>query len=134
MFTLQNMVKIKINRKELDKALGETWGKTEKEFAAAMTDQFNRVKWQWQGTTLRRNGELATSPRNIVDTANLRDSLVYERVGKYATAYGYTAPYAGINHEGGKLSNGGEIPARPWVWGAVEDKPPIKLFSSNFVN
>jgi hypothetical protein len=35
-------------------------------------------KWKWDRVTYRRNGEVADSPRNIVDTSELLDSQHWE--------------------------------------------------------
>jgi hypothetical protein len=39
-----------------------------------LTDQI----WDWPRATARKNGEVVTSPRDIVDTGALRDSYKYE--------------------------------------------------------
>lgn len=44
------------------------------EFAEACDAAFDDPVWAWPGTTRRRNGETAGTPRNIVDTGELRDS------------------------------------------------------------
>jgi hypothetical protein len=40
--------------------------------------------YPWDGITRRQNGELAGSPRNIVDTGELRDSQTYKLQGSKA--------------------------------------------------
>lgn len=37
-------------------------------------DAIASKQWEWDRTTYRRNGEVATSPRNIVDTGELLNS------------------------------------------------------------
>lgn len=47
----------------------------------AMQQSISQKVWSWPGPTRRRNGETATSPRDIRDTGELRDSqsLRFER-------------------------------------------------------
>ncbi|GAA5513644.1 hypothetical protein Dcar01_02388 [Deinococcus carri] len=44
------------------------------EFAQACDDAFEDPLWAWPNTTRRANGETVGSPRNLVDTGELRDS------------------------------------------------------------
>jgi hypothetical protein len=41
--------------------------------------------YPWSGLTRRQNGEIAGSPRNIVDTGELRDSQTFKVQGNKAT-------------------------------------------------
>jgi hypothetical protein len=48
------------------------------EFGGVCQDAIASPIWEWDRTTFRRSGEVATSPRNIVDLGNLRDSYRLE--------------------------------------------------------
>lgn len=70
--------------------------------------------WEWDGITLRKNGEIVGSPRSIVDTGELRDSQqdpVYD--GNSATIE-WTADHAASVWTG-LDGNGNPMPARPWT-------------------
>ena len=81
--------------------------------------------WGWGATTLRRNGSIVSSPRNIVDTGQLKSSkqVKYAQYpGSTAFSINYTAPYAKFVHFGGMMQPYGNknaasvlVPARPWV-------------------
>ena len=82
--------------------------------------------WQWSGrATFRRNGEIAGSPRDIIDTGRLASSLKLNTkfmATKVQTKISYSAPYAGLIHNGGAILPYGDtrrntvlIPGRPWI-------------------
>lgn len=85
-------------------------------------DEFLEDKWPYDGETRRKNGELATSPRNIFDLGELyrsgRDSFSISQGGKDITAsWDWDAKnssgrgYAWYVHEG--LST--NLSPRPWT-------------------
>ena len=86
--------------------------------------------WSWPGATHRRSGELAGSPRNIVDTGKLRGSLkVSAKFLKTRTTFNiaYSAPYAKFVHDGGYMVPYGDrrrstvyLPGRPWITAALQ--------------
>lgn len=95
--------------------------------------------WQWNGkTTTRSNGSTASSPRDIVDTGRLKNSLkIKESFNQSGSKIGiaYSAPYAALVHYGGvvlpygnKRANTVIIPARPWISATLQGTHGIKLF------
>jgi len=82
--------------------------------------------WDWTGITRRKNGSTVGSPRDIVDTGRLRDSLnIKVKYLKTKTDFiiTYTAPYATLIHEGGVVAGKGSdsiFPARPWIRAVLE--------------
>lgn len=48
------------------------------DFGQACQTQMEQVVYDWGTTTLRENGELVSSPRNIIDMGHLRDSYQIE--------------------------------------------------------
>ena len=81
--------------------------------------------WNWNGQeTIRKDGEIVSNPRNIVDTGALADSLVIESSG-LGLVVSYRAPYAAIVHYGGITWNGGQIQPRPWVDAVLIGGGPI---------
>ncbi len=103
-----------------------------KELAEEMTLQLEDPKWEWSDrVTVRKEGvgvtgRIARSPRDIVDTGLLRDSLTVTRRDYLSVLYEYPIDYAAIVHQGATLSSGAFIPARPWVTEAVKDYDPLK--------
>ena len=80
--------------------------------------------WAWPRDT-ERTFEVVGSPRDIIDTGKLRDSLVInEKFGqtKSTIEVKYTTPYAALMHYGGMVQPYGNpyaatvsIPGRPWI-------------------
>jgi len=118
-----------------------TWDykKLQQRYTAVLTDvaedlspqlklQFEKEVYAWKGPnfeTRRKNGEVVTEPRNIVDTGALRDSqkwsirkattLLFSWGGgfvNYAGAVFFGVPYAGANG-----------PGRDWVTPVLNDYP-----------
>ena len=50
------------------------WMRANEELGYAMDDAMNDERWSWPRLTYRQNGDVAGSPRDIVDTGELRDS------------------------------------------------------------
>ena len=80
-----------INPQRLEQKLAkafETW--TRFDVNDYFRDQFLEDKWPYDGETVRKNGEIATSPRNIFDLGELyrsgRDSFSITQGGKDITA------------------------------------------------
>ena len=91
------------------------------EFSQEQIGQLESVKWGWDGITHRKSGQVVGSPRDIVDTGELRDSLSLGMESPTECVYSYDAPHAAIVHEGAKLNNGKDIPARPWIESAISE-------------
>lgn len=73
-------------------------------FGRTMTEEISANKWKWT------DGEL----RDIVDTGDLRKSLLISNPRKWSVRFDYTVDYALINHEGGVSQDGIYFVPRPW--------------------
>jgi hypothetical protein len=71
--------------------------------------------WEWDGITHRRNGSIASSPRDIVDLGELRDSQEISFPDSSTGKVEYTAAHSAAVHEGHVTSNGSIVPGRPWT-------------------
>ena len=78
------MIKIDHNRisKAVTSAFDATIDRLSDEFDNAITADV----WQWSGVTVRRNGDIVSSPRDIVDEGSLLGSQVILRRG-YSAVY-----------------------------------------------
>ena len=56
--------------------LADAWDTVAKMFEEYITESMDDERWYWPRETLRSTGEVADSPRDIVDTGELRDSLL----------------------------------------------------------
>jgi len=97
---------------------------TEKSISYWLDEAMETPTWSWQGTTIRKNGSIAKTPRDIVDSGKLKASK------KLTTSFGstqvkwtvrYTEPYAALVHYGGYIAPYGRsegtayVPGRPWI-------------------
>lgn len=74
--------------------------------------------YSWPNETIRSNGQVAGTTRNIIDTSNLFQSNTGPEISGLRVKYRWrsaTAPYATAVHEGYELKNGRVMPARPWT-------------------
>ena len=99
----------------INSAIAGAWQETVNAYAENCQTEIEAVKWQWDGTTLRRNGSIAGSPRDIYDTGDLFDSQTIEIDGDTATV-SYDVDYAIDVHNGTE-----KTAARPWTETAAED-------------
>jgi hypothetical protein len=67
-------VEIRLNLTTLNLKAEVAFKETVTEYAQRAQEAFVLPNWAWSGTTHRRNGEVAGSPRNLVDSGALRDS------------------------------------------------------------
>lgn len=91
---------------------------------ADFDQQMTEEKWQWRGPnnpTRRKNGEVVTEPRNIVDLGTLLQSKQRIEQGRGITEFVWTDEKAELVHDGGSLRNGGVYPARPWTEPTLEE-------------
>lgn len=116
-------------RREFDKAVKIALAQTAGKLGAEFTKQISEKKWDWPNTTLRKNGQKVTAPRDIVDLGNLRSSQRRENVSSTAVEWTWHVDYSAVVHEGPKLKNGGTLPARPWTKDAEKEVKPLKDFA-----
>ncbi|NEQ65118.1 MAG: hypothetical protein F6K21_06395 [Symploca sp. SIO2D2] len=63
-------------------SLAKAFKATAMEFGGVMQDAITSPIWEWDRITVRSTGEIADSPRNIVDTGKLRDSYEVRFIAK----------------------------------------------------
>ena len=99
----------------------------------ALNEAMGQSVWRWPNQTIRKNSSDVSAPRDIVDTANLRDSMDATSKESSMTVT-YTAPYANMVHYGGitkPYGRGGDsfvYPGRPWIPSMFEGKNGIQKF------
>jgi hypothetical protein len=106
---------------------------------SALGEAIESNTWSWPRDTLRQNGTIAGSKRDIVDTGALKASLTL--IPGYSTNYAvlkirYSAPYAVITHEGGAIRPYGNnnastvlIPGRPWIVATLKGSYGIEKYN-----
>ncbi len=104
-----------LNTNKLDAAIDWAFGETLDYFAREQVENLKAERWEWRGITYRKSGQVVGSPRDIIDTGELRDSLQVERRGLRGRT-SYLADHAYDVHEGTGLDDD-----RPWIATTVEE-------------
>jgi hypothetical protein len=104
-----------INYQELNQAINEAFEATADAYQDAQIQALHAPIYKWDGTTtIRKSGKEVTSPRDVVDTGALEESLVPIK-GVGIRIYFYLIDYAADVHEGYETESGKSKPARPWT-------------------
>ena len=114
------MSNIKIDLNKLNSIINQAFDVTVEAQGEAFQDAIASDIWEWPRETLRQNGDLVKSPRDIYDTGELCDSLVISRTAN-AAEYTWESDHATIVHDGATTKNGTELPARPWTRVGLEE-------------
>lgn len=123
------MGKIKIDKGKLKGAIAKSFDAV----VEAQSEAFDRAiveeRYDWPGETQRVNGEIAGSPRSIVDTGELLDSKAIARnSSENAAEFSWEAPHALYVHQGVSFQNGTELPGRDWTTPAIAECNPKEVF------
>ena len=108
---------MKLNLSKLNSAIDTALKKTVDEVAQNATTAIETDRWDWNNTTVRSDGSVVGTPRDIVDTGELRDSQEVRIDGDKATIE-YTADHAQQVHSD-----------RPWLSTALDESDVAKIFA-----
>lgn len=108
---------MKLNLSKLNSAIDAALKKTATEVAQNATAAIETDRWKWDNTTVRSDGSVVGTPRDIVDTGELRDSQEVRIEGDKATIE-YTADHAQQVHAD-----------RPWLSTALSESAVAKIFA-----
>lgn len=106
------------------------------ELTKALNDAMDASIWKWNPgvTTLRKNGDEVTSPRNIVDTGALKASFRINIKGN-SVDFAYREPYSRLVHWGGYIQPYGNpkaskvyVPGRPWITSVLNGENGFTAF------
>lgn len=109
------------------------------ELVAALTEPFHQanerlgVEFAKEITANEWNWPTDPSPRDIVDTGELRRSYVGERAqegGNPAHDHSWNVDYAMAVHEGADFKDGHSMPARPWTRDPIKEGKLEKAFEA----
>ena len=118
--------------RRIDDALNEAWDDFSAYLGRRFTAEITAEKWDWPRDP---------SPRDIVDTGNLRRSLRITRGvgGGLETYFDWTAPYAAMVHDGAVFKatdaegNARTMTARPWTRPVIYDRQTLtRYFQARF--
>ena len=117
---------------ELEDAINRAFDRLVERFEDLQKEQIEAFRWEWFNPTKRKSGQVVSSPRDIVDTGRLRDSLQVSNIGNNHVRYEYQEKYSGLVHQGfnglGKAGSPENYPARPWVTTACDENDLLEIF------
>ncbi|MDJ0579098.1 hypothetical protein [Crocosphaera sp.] len=104
------------------------------EFSQQQQEEIKSEKWDWPRVTHRiqgvgRTGQVASSPRDIVDTGELLDSLEINFINPHHAIYYWQSQHAIFVLMGQRYSNGTETPGRNWIESAMEEYSLLENFA-----
>lgn len=88
-------------------------------------------KWSHPRQTKRKNGDIVSSPRDIVDSGELDRSL-YSEVQGISGEVGAKADYAALVHEGYTTTGGNDVPSKPFLKTAFTEADRLGLIQQAF--
>lgn len=117
----------------IEDAVNRAFDRLVDRFEDLQKEQIEAVRWRWfNNPTIRSSGQRVNSPRDIVDTGALRDSLQVSNIGNNHVRYEYQEDYSGLVHQGfdgvGRAGSPESYPARPWVVTAYEENDLLEIF------
>jgi len=121
---LDGKFKFKLDNEALGKQANKALDAYAKELDVILDRQFTDEKWNWPRTTRRRNGTIAQTTRDIIDTGALRDSKIGPTKGQ-GNAYSGSRKWIWDIYYAEAVLNGtgtGHVP-RNWVKAALQELP-----------
>ena len=91
-------------------------------------ESIEEQKFTWPNVTIRQNGQVATSPRNIVDTGAFKASQERVVLGATSCLYKWDVPYSSLILTGYRTSKGTQMPARDWITPVLKTEFPMDRF------
>jgi hypothetical protein len=123
-------MKAKIDVSKLNRAVQKAFDATVETLSDAFDNAMTAEEWEWDGVTVRRNGDVVGSPRDIVDQEDLINSKVVTRSSDGNGAeFTWEAKHSLQVHEGGTTKTGKTYRARPWTEKAIEETDLEAVFA-----
>jgi len=94
-------------------------------------ESITQQKFEWPQVTIRKNGQVVTSPRNIVDTGAFKLSQERTMLNATTCLYTWNVPYSSLILTGYTTKTGKIMPARDWISPVLKDEFPMERFFEN---
>jgi hypothetical protein len=110
---------LKLDTSDIIDLVHQAWQETIEEIETANRTAIQAWRYDWPRTTVRQNGDIVSTPRDIVDTANLLESQYVLRINSDRFEFGWDVDYAAAVHEGATTRSDTHLPARRWTQAAI---------------
>lgn len=112
----------KWNGPRLQQHVRFVFGKYNTEVSKKFKDKIESEAFEWPNVTIRKNGSVVTSPRNIVDTGAFIASQNRESINATTTLFTWGVPYSSLILTGYTTRSGSQMPARDWITPVIKDE------------
>jgi len=127
-------VRIEINANLIEDRLERAWERYSQRLEAQFTKEIGTKQFSWPSEykttrgSYNRKGkgrESAGSPRDIIDSGALRQSIQRTQTGRFSYRYSWNVDYSLYVLKGYRTSAGNQMPARDWITPALVKLPPL---------
>jgi hypothetical protein len=127
-------VRIEIDATLIEDRLERAWERYSQRLEAQFTKEIGTKQFSWpteyrttRGSYNRKGKgrESVGSPRDIIDSGALRQSIQRTQTGKFAYRYSWNVDYSLYVLKGYRTSAGNQMPARDWITPALFKLPPL---------
>jgi hypothetical protein len=127
-------VRIEINANLIEDRLERAWERYSQRLEAQFTKEIGTKQFSWpteykttRGSYNRKGKgrESVGSPRDIIDSGALRQSIQRTQTGKFAYRFSWNVDYSLYVLKGYRTSAGNQMPARDWITPALFKLPPL---------
>jgi hypothetical protein len=127
-------VRIEIDASLIEDRLERAWERYSQRLEAQFTKEIGTKQFSWPSEykttrgSYNRKGkgrESVGSPRDIIDSGALRQSIQRTQTGKFAYRYSWNVDYSLYVLKGYRTSAGNQMPARDWITPALFKLPPL---------
>jgi hypothetical protein len=127
-------VRIEINANLIEDRLERAWERYSQRLEAQFTKEIGTKQFSWpteyrttRGSYNRKGKgrESVGSPRDIIDSGALRQSIQRTQTGKFAYRFSWNVDYSLYVLKGYRTSAGNQMPPRDWITPALFKLPPL---------
>lgn len=127
-------MRIEIDATLIEDRLERAWERYSQRLEAQFTKEIGTKQFSWpteyrttRGSYNRKGKgrESVGSPRDIIDSGALRQSIQRTQTGKFAYRYSWNVDYSLYVLKGYRTSAGNQMPARDWITPALFKLPPL---------
>jgi hypothetical protein len=127
-------VTVQFDSSDIEQRLERAWEKFSQRLEAQFTKEIGTKQFTWptQYKTTRgsynRKGkgrESVGSPRDIIDSGALRQSIQRTQIGPFVYRYSWNVDYSVYVLKGYRTSAGNQMPPRDWITPALAKLPPL---------
>ena len=127
-------MRVEVNGRLIEERLERAWERYSQLLEAQFTKEISTKQFSWPSTykttrgSYNRKGkgrESVGSPRDIVDSGALRQSINRSQPSPYAYRFVWNVDYSVYVLKGYRTTAGNQMPARDWLKPALAKLPPL---------